>query len=73
MAELGHPLKGDQSVWTLTPGEIRIYAEGMKVRNDRKRDAANTSGTSTPRYNRRAKEKRDNQALQSVSQKVKAN
>lgn len=77
MAELGHPVLGPQSFYKLTPGEIRIYAEGMEHRNERRKDreaydspSAGTGMSTGPRYNRESKKKRDQQALQKVEQRA---
>lgn len=72
MAELGHPVIGPQSYWKLTPGEVRIYAEGMQVESERQEEEAAYTQASggAPSYDRRSKKRRDNEALQSVDQKV---
>lgn len=76
MAELGHPVMGPQSYWKLTPAEIRIYAEGMEVRSQKQEEEytyEHEGGTSPgpSMYNKESKKKRDQQALESVSQKVR--
>lgn len=68
MAELGHPTIGPQSFWKLTPAEVRIYAEGLQERAEKKQEAQTHGGD--PSYNRDAKRQRDHAALQRVHEKA---
>lgn len=72
MAELGHPVIGPQSLWKLTKGELRIYAEGMHVENERKElaRAEAKSDSDTSLSHQKAKKKRDAQALQSIEEQM---
>lgn len=74
LAELGHPVVGPQSYWKLTPAEVRIYAEGLKAKNESQQaqaKAAEEPGDADYAMERqKTKAKRDQQALQQVEQRA---
>lgn len=67
MAELGHPTIGPQSYWKLTPGEIRIYAEGMSHRQSRHQQATHEV---SHQYDRESFERREQDALERMTEQV---
>lgn len=86
MAELGHPVIGPQSFYKLTPGEIRVYAEGLLQQQQQSQESTAYSGVSGarganaeglgygqhgPSYNVESKKRRDDAALARMNQKLK--
>lgn len=73
---MGHPVIGPQSYWKLTPGEIRIYAEGLQAKQDRQEaemESHDSPGDANYQMeHQQAKEQRDQEALQKVSQRAQA-
>lgn len=75
MAEMGHPVIGPTSIWKLTQSEIRIYAEGMKVKAERQEEASENAGGGPgghgPSYDRESHKQRSNEAFERIDQQVR--